>query len=121
MMNGFLPRNIEYMVVYPNGRPDEKVLLIIAKEKEERWLIYAPRVIQRTLEIEQDLSAREIYDGRGYKLADYCSAREIIVNNELYVLADKTTYFNIIPLDKQFKPTVKKEEVEKLFGCQIDG
>ena len=121
MTNGFLPRNIEYMVVYPNGRPDEKVLLIIAKEKGERWLIYAPRVMQRALEMEQDLSVREIYDGHGHKLAEYCSAREVIVNNELYVLADEATYFNIIPLDKQHKPTVKKEEVEKLFGCQIDG
>lgn len=121
MINGFLPKNIEYMVVYPNGRPDEKVLLIVAKEKGERWLIYAPRVIQRTLEMEQDLSAHEIYDGYGHKLAEYCSAREITVNNELYVLADETTYFNIIPLDKQHKPIVKKEEVEKLFGCVIDG
>ena len=120
-MNGFLPRNIEYMAVYPNGWPDEKVLLIIAKEKGERWLIYAPRVIQRTLEMEQDLSAREIYDGHGHKLAEYYSAREITVNNQLYVLADEAIYFNIIPLDKQYKPIVKKEEVEKLFGCQIDG
>lgn len=121
MNNSFLPRNIEYMAVYPNGRPDEKVLLIIAKEKGERWLIYAPRVIQRTLEMEQDLSAREIYDGKGRLIAEYCSVREIILNNEVYVLADETTYFNAIPLDKQHKPTVKKEEVEKLFGCQIDG
>ena len=121
MINGFSPRNIEYMAVYPNGRPDEKVLLIIAKEKGERWLIYSTRVIQRALEMEQDFSAREIYDGYGHRLAEYCSAREITINNELYVLADEATYFNIIQLDKQLKPIVKKEEVEKLFGCQIDG
>ena len=120
-MPTIIPRNIEYMAVYPNGRPDEKVLLVVAKEKNERWLIYAPRVIQRTIEMEQDLTAREIYDGRGHKLAEYCSAREILLNNEMYVLADDTTYFNIISLDNQHKPTVKKEEVEKLFGCRIDG
>ena len=119
-MNNFHPRNIEYMAVYPNGRPDEKVLLIVAKEKGERWLIYAPRVITHSLEMEQDLSTREIYDGYGHKLAEYCSAREVVVNNELYVLADERTYFNIIPLDKQHKPIVKKEEVERLFGCQIE-
>ena len=120
-MNPFYPTNIEYMAVYPNGRPDEKVLLIVAKEKGERWLIYAPRVITHSLEMEQDLSAREIYDCRGHKIAEYCSAREVIINNEIYVLADEKTYFNIMPLDKQHKPLVKKEEVEKLFGCQIDG
>ena len=120
-MNPFYPKNIEYMAVYPNGRLDEKVLLIVAKEMGERWLIYAPRVITHSLEMEQDLSAREIYDGRGHKIAEYCSAREVIINNEMYVLADEKTYFNIIPLDKQHKPIVKKEEVEKLFGCQIDG
>ena len=116
-----IPRNIEYMAVYPNGRPDEKALFVIVKEKGERWLIYAPKVTQCTIEMEQDLTAREIYDGRGHKLAEYCSAREIILNNEMYILADDKTYFNIISLDKQHKPTVKKEEVEKLFGCCIDG
>ena len=121
MTNPFNPRNIEYMAVYPNGRPDEKVLLIVAKEMGERWLIYAPRVIAHSLEMEQDLSAREIYDSRGHKIAEYHSAREIVINNELYVLADEKTYFNIVPLDRQHKPLVKKEEVEKLFGCQIDG
>ena len=115
-----LPRNIEYMAVYPNGRPDEKVLLVVLKEKDERWLIYAPRVIQRAIEMEQDLTAREIYDGRGHRIAEYCSAREIILNNEMCVLADDKTYFNIVSLDKQHKPTVKKEEVEKLFGCQVE-
>ena len=120
-MNPFYPKNIEYMAVYPNGRPDEKALFIVAKEMGERWLVYAPRVITHSLEMEQDLSAREIYDSHGYKIAEYCSAREVIINNELYVLADEKTYFNIIPLDKQHKPLVKKEEVEKLFGCQIDG
>jgi hypothetical protein len=121
MNSSFFPRNIEYMVVYPNGRPDEKVLLIVAKEKGERWLIYAPRVIQRTLEMEQDLTAQEIYDGKGRRIAEYHSVREVILNNEMYVLADETTYFNVISLDKQHKPTVKKEEVEKLFGCHING
>ena len=121
MTNPFNLRNIEYMAVYPNGRPDEKVLLIVAKEMGERWLIYAPRVIAHSLEMEQDLSAREIYDSRGHKIAEYCSAREVIINNEMYILADEKTYFNIMPLDKPHKPLVKKEEVEKLFGCQIDG
>ena len=120
-MNNLHPKNIEYMAVYPNGHPYEKVLLVIVREMEERGLVYAPRVTTRSLEIEQDLSASEIYDRRGHKIAEYCSAREIVINNEMYVLVDEKTYFNIIPLDKQHKPLVKKEEVEKLFGCQIDG
>jgi hypothetical protein len=45
----------------------------------------------------------------------------MVINNSLYVLADKETFFNFIALDKQPKPTVKKEEIEKLFGCKIDG
>lgn len=120
-MNNLYPKDIEYMAVYPNGRPDEKVLLVIVKEMGERWLVYAPRVTHHSLKMEQDLSAREIYDGRGHRIAEYCSAREMVINNEMYALADEKIYFNIIPLDKQHKPLVKKEEVEKLFGCQIDG
>lgn len=120
-MDGFRLKEIEYMAVYPNGQPDEKVLLIIAKEKGERWLVYAPRVIQRSIEMEQNLSTYEIYDCRGNRITEYTSAREVIVNNEMFILANEKVYFNIIPLDKQHKPLVKKEEVEKLFGCQIDG
>lgn len=120
-MNPFYPKNIEYIAVYPNGRPDEKVLLIVAQEMGERWLIYAPRVVVRSLDMEQDLSAREIYDSHGRRLAEFCSAREITINNEMYVLANDKTYFTVVPLDKQHKLTVKKEEIEKLFGCQIDG
>ena len=120
-MNSIQFKEIEYMAIYPNGRPNEKVLLIVAKDNGERWLIYSSRVIQHSFDVEQDLTAREIFDSRGHKLAEYRSAREVVVNNELYVLADDKTYFNIIPLDKPHKPLVKKEEVEKLFGCQIDG
>ena len=120
-MNPFYPKNIEYMAVYPNGRPNERALLIVTKEMGERWLIYAPRVIAHSIGMKQDLSTHEIHDARGNKLAEYCTAREVVINNEIYVLADEKTYFNIIPLDKQHKPLVKKEEVEKLFGCQIDG
>jgi hypothetical protein len=116
-----VPTKIEYMAVYPNGRPEEKVLLIIATEMGERWLVYAPRVIQRALEVEHDCSSREVWDGRGKKVAEYCSAREIILNNELYVLADEKTYFNVVSLDRPYKPTIKKEEIEKLFGCEING
>ena len=115
------PKNIEYMATYPNGRPDEKVLLIVVTEGMERWLIYTPRAIHYSSNFERDLSAREIYDGHGRKLAEYSSVREMILSNELYILPEKETCFTIIPLDKPLKPIVKKEEVEKLFGCQIDG
>ena len=39
----------------------------------------------------------------------------------MYILANDKTYFTVVPLDKQHKFTIKKEEIEKLFGCQIDG
>ena len=120
-MNNLCQKDIEYMAVYPNGRPNEKVLLVIVKKMGERWLIYAPRVTSDSLEMKQDLSTQEIYNSRGHKIWEYSSIREIVINNEMYLLADEKTYFNIVPLDKQQKPLVKKEEVEKLFGCQIDG
>ena len=48
-----------------------------------------------------------------------CIARSL-VNDPSILLCDEPP-FNLIALDGQQKRTVKKEEIEKLFGCTIDG
>ena len=120
------PGDIEYMTTYPKtgGRPEEKVLLVVGRTIEGyRYLIYAPTVIVKNTEMEQDMSYTEYYGGkRNTLLGSIPTSRRITLNNEMYVLPnDNETYFSFIFLDKQPAQHVKKGDIEKLFGCVIDG
>lgn len=119
-----VPQDIEYMTTYPvvGGRANEKVLMVVLNTTESgRWLLYAPSVVQRNIEVESSYNYRDYRDCHGNTLFRDISGREVIISNELYVLSNDTVVFNLIALDNQHKRTVKKEEIEKLFGCTIDG
>ena len=116
--------DIEYMTTYPavGCKPNERVLLVVLNTKDSgRWLVYAPRVIQRNCEMSMDSRYNEYRDARGHTIAEIEQGREVYISNELFVLPDDKVFFNLVALDQKHKPLVKKEEVEKLFGCQIDG
>lgn len=120
------PGDIEYMTTYPKvgGRPEEKVLFIIGRTVEGyRYLIYAPTVILANTEMEQDIGYTEYYGGKhNTLLGSIPTSRKITLNNEMYVLpSDNGTFFNFIFLDEEPAHHVKKGDIEKLFGCVIDG
>ena len=120
------PGDIEYMTTYPKtgGRPEEKVLLVVGRTVEGyRYLVYAPTVVLKNTEMEQDTDYIEYYGGKhNTLLGSIPTSRRITLNNEMYVLPnDNETFFNLIFLDKQPALRVKKGDIEKLFGCVIDG
>lgn len=118
------PQSVEYMVTYPavGYKSNEKVLMVVLNTLENgRWLLYAPRVMQREMDMETSIGYQEVRGHHNILLDQIPFSREMIINNSFYVLSDEETFFNLIALDKQPKPTVKKEEIEKLFGCKIDG
>ena len=120
------PSDIEYMTTYPKmgGRPEEKVLLIVGRTVEGyRYLVYAPTVILKSMGMEQDIDYTDYCGGkRNTLLCSIPTSRNITLNNEMYVLPnDNNTFFNLIFLDKQPAQHVKKGDIEKLFGCVIDG
>ena len=126
MNQSIRPGDIEYMTAYPKmgGRPEEKVLLVVGKTAEGyRYLIYAPTVILKNTEMEQDVSYTEYYGGKhNTLLGSIPTSRKITLNNEMYVLPnDNDAFFNLIFLDKQPALHIKKGDIEKLFGCVIDG
>lgn len=126
MNQSIRPSDIEYMATYPKmgGRPEERVLLVVGRTVEGyRYLVYAPTVILNNTEIEQDVGYTEFYGGKhNTLLGSIPTSRRITLNNEMYVLPnDNDTFFNLIFLDKQPAQHVKKGDIEKLFGCVIDG
>lgn len=126
MNQSIRPSDIEYMTTYPKmgGRPEEKVLLVVGRTIEGyRYLVYAPTVILKNTEMEQDIGYTEYYGGKhNTLLGSIPTSRRITLNNEMYVLPnDNETFFSLIFLDKQPAHHVKKGDIEKLFGCVIDG
>ena len=126
MKQSIRPSDIEYMTTYPKigGRPEEKVLLVVGRTVEGyRYLVYAPTVVLKNMEMEQDVGYTEYYGGKhNTLLGSIPTSRKITLNNEMYVLPnDNDTFFNLIFLDKQPAQHVKKGDIEKLFGCVIDG
>ena len=126
MNQSIRPSDIEYMTTYPKmgGRPEEKVLLVVGRTVEGyRYLVYAPTVILKNTEMEQDVSYTKYYGGKhNTLLGSIPTSRKITLNNEMYVLPnDNDTFFNLIFLDKQPALHIKKGDIEKLFGCVIDG
>ena len=126
MNQSIRPGDIEYMTTYPKmgGRLEEKVLFVVGRTVEGyRYLVYAPTVVLRNVEMEQDTSYTEYYGGKhNTLLGSIPTSRKITLNNEMYVLPnDNDTFFNLIFLDKQPALHIKKGDIEKLFGCVIDG
>jgi hypothetical protein len=123
----FLTRDIEFMTTYPTvgGHPEEKTLLMVARDKElGRVPIYAPRVIHKNITMEQKCETAQYRDfHRNIVVGEFVTNRSMTINGELWVLPedDKDTFFSIHTLDKSPARRVKKEEIEKLFGCVIDG
>ena len=119
-----VPEDIEFMTTYPvvGGRANERVLMVVLNTREgDRWLLYAPSVMQREMNVESSYDYQDYRDFRGNTILRRTLGREVIISNELYVLSGDGAAFNLIALDGQQKRTVKKEEIEKLFGCTIDG
>lgn len=118
-----VPEDIEFMTTYPvvGGRANERVLMVVLNTAENgRWLLYAPSVMQRNMEVESACTYQDYRDWRGNTLFRDISGREIVISNELYVLSGDDVAFKLIALDVQQKRIVKKEEIEKLFGCSIE-
>jgi hypothetical protein len=119
-----VPQDIEYMTTYPvvGGRANERVLMVVLNTTENgRWLLYSPSVMQREMNVESSHDYQDYRDLRGNTILRRTIGREIVISNELYVLSNDNVAFKLISLDEQQKRIVKKEEIEKLFGCTIDG
>ena len=115
---------IEFINMFPSMNSSDHVFLMTAiTNKGNRVLVYAPMV---------KLSNSQINSGCDYDCdGDWRTPlREIARRRYCQFITDvfavKSTnghdeFFKILYLDGDFKQKIKKEEIEKLFGCEIDG
>ena len=120
-------KEIEFLTLYPNKEGDKTLLATAITTEGYRALLYAPSVSTPTMEMSSCQDYEEYCDARNIPIVKLPGMRTLKIENTAYLMKGRhneceTWYIKIIYLDgPQSKPTVKKEEVEKLFGCHIDG
>lgn len=115
-------KDIEFINVFPSINHVGHVFLMTAiTDKERRVLVYAPLVRVGDFEIASGYDADADWYTSLYNIVHrrYCK-----FITDLFVVENinkKGEFFKIIYLDGDFTQKVKKEEIEKIFGCEIDG
>ena len=120
-------KEVEFLTLYPNEEGDKTLLATAITAEGYRVLLYAPSVSTPMMEMNSRQEYEEYYDARNIPIMKLPCMRTLKIENTAYLMKGRhneceTWYIKVVYLDgPQSKPTVKKEEVEKLFGCYIDG
>ena len=120
-------KEVEFLTLYPNNEGDKTLLATALTTEGHRVLLYAPSVSSPRMSMDSRQECEEYYDARNIPIMKLPGMRSLKIENTAYLMKGchnecETWYVKVIYLDgPQSKPLVKKEEVEKLFGCQIDG
>lgn len=115
-------KDIEFMNMFPSMNSGGHVFIMIAiTDKGNRILVYAPVV--KLGEASINSYCDEDYSWRT-TLRDITLRRHCQFMTEMFAVKSTNNYdefFKIFYLDGNFKTKIKKSEIEKLFGCEIDG
>lgn len=120
-------KKVEFLTLYPNEEGDKTLLATAITSEGYRVLLYAPSVSTPTIELYNRQEYEEYQYARDIPIINLPRMRTLKIENTAYLMKNRhneceTWYIKVIYLDgPQSKPIVKREEVEKLFGCQIDG
>ena len=119
-------KDIEFFTTYPNKEGTYTLLATVITKQGYRALMYSPSVskldasMDITSEFEDDISLKHI----PLNMLEYY--KRVSFGGQVFAAHDRHNehkwYFKLIYLDgPASKPSVTKEEVEKLFGCVIHG
>lgn len=120
-------KEVEFLTLYPNKEGSRTLLATATTTEGYRVLLYAPSVSLPVMEVNNYQEYETCYDARNIPISSIPSMKTLKIENTVYSMKSRhneceTWYIKVIRLDgPQSKPLVKKEEVEKLFGCRIDG
>lgn len=119
-------KKVEFLTLYPNEEGEKTLLATAITTEGYRVLLYAPSVSTPTIELDSRQEYEKCYDARNIPITKLPGMRTLKIENTVYLMKNchnecETWYIKIVYLDgPQSKPTVKREEVEKLFGCKIE-
>ena len=113
---------IEFVNMFPSMNSNDHVFLMTAiTNKGNRVLIYAPVVKVGDYQInsgtEYDCDWRtSLYNITHRRYCQFITDIFAVKNTN-----NQSEFFKVFYLDGNFKQKVKKEDIEKMFGCEIDG
>ena len=120
-------KEIEFFTTYPNGTGGRVLLATFTSLQGYRGLIYAPQVSKIDLSLESQNNFEDYVDARHIPIFHISKMRTVKIEGVAYASHDKhheneDWFFKIIYLDGPMsKPSISKKDIEKLFGCEIDG
>ena len=120
-------QEVEFLTLYPNKEGDKTLLATAFTTEGYRILLYAPSVSTPIMEMNSRQECEEYYDARHIPILKLPGMRTLKIENTVYLIKgrhneNETWFTKVVYLDgPQSKPLVKKEEIERLFGCTIDG
>lgn len=116
-------KEVEFITTYPKkgSATDNVMVAIVLLENDKRALVYAPAI--RPVNLDFTISEEyEDYGFRGVKLGVIPTTRHVKIGCDLYTISKENgTLFSVVLLDDAPAPHVNRKEIEKLFGCIIDG
>lgn len=116
-------KEVEFITTYPKkgSATDNVMVAIVLLENDKRALVYAPAI--RPVNLDFTISEEyEDYGFRGVKLGVIPTTRHVKIGCDLYTISKENgTLFSVVLLDDAPAPHVNRKEIEKLFGCVIDG
>ena len=119
-------QEVEFLTLYPNKEGDKTLLATALTTEGYRVLLYAPSVSTPIMEMNSHQEYEECYDARHIPIMKLPGMRTLKIENTAYFMKSRhneneTWFIKVVYLDgPQGKPLVKKEEIERLFGCTID-
>lgn len=116
-------KEVEFITTYPRkgSVTDNVMVAIVLLENDKRALVYAPAI--RPVNLDFTISEEyEDYGFRGVKLGVIPTTRHVKIGCDLYTISKENgTLFSVVLLDDAPAPHVNRKEIEKLFGCVVDG
>ena len=116
-------KEVEFITTYPRkgSATDNVMVAIVLLENDKRALVYAPAI--RPVNLDFTISEEyEDYGFRGIKLGVIPTTRHVKIGCDLYTISKENgALFSVVLLDDAPAPHVNRKEIEKLFGCVIDG
>ena len=115
-------KDIEFINMFPSMNSSGHVFLMTAiTDKGNRVLLSAPMV---------KLGEAYMYSYTDNEYDWHCTLKEISLRRHCKFMTEMfavnstnggSEFFKIVYLDGVFTKHIKKEEIEKMFGCEIDG
>jgi hypothetical protein len=125
MNNHEFIEEIEFFTSYPNKEGSRTILAVALTSENHKVLCYIPTASLINLSLEE--AEVSDWDIKYIPIKSLPQQKKLFIGGQIYANSDSTHnggkwFIKVIPLDGPINPIeVNKDDIEKLFGCKING